>query len=157
MKDDVSFCVFRTQQPLPPLEKEQNEEELQGCGHPSLPLGMLNLETPVHSVIPKDWVLGKDYFLVETALTCKDGESVQGSHVTRVEGTYILQWKHVDTVHHHSFDFPLTSHKSKVMYYYEVLKSQDYKGSMSSLQSSHSGTTCASTGEQSGISSCPSR
>ncbi|GFS29543.1 SEC14-like protein 1 [Nephila pilipes] len=77
MKDDVSFCVFRTQQPLPPPEKEQNEEELQGCGHPSLPLGMLNLETPVHSVIPKDWVLGKDYFLVETALTCKDGESVQ--------------------------------------------------------------------------------
>ncbi|GIZ05011.1 SEC14-like protein 1 [Caerostris extrusa] len=157
MKDDVSFCVYRTKQPLPPLEKEQNEEELQGCGHPSLPLGMLNLETPVYSVLPKDWILGKDYFIVETMLTCKDGESVQGSHVTRVEGTYILQWKHVDTVHHHSFDFPLSSHKSKVMYYYEVLKSQDYRGSMSSLQSSHSGTTCASTGEQSGISSCPSR
>ncbi|KAF8778329.1 SEC14-like protein 1 like protein [Argiope bruennichi] len=157
MKDDISFCVYRTKQPLPPPEKEQNEEELQGCGHPSLPLGMLTLETPVHSVIPKDWVMGKDYFVVEPMLTCKDGESVQGSHVTRIEGTYILQWKHVDTVHHHSFDFPLSSHKSKVMYYHEVLKSQDYRGSMSSLQSSHSGTTCASTGEQSGISSCPSR
>ncbi|KAG8192935.1 hypothetical protein JTE90_028059 [Oedothorax gibbosus] len=156
MKDDISFCVFQTNQPLPPpSEKELNEDDQQGCGHPSLQ--MLTLETPVHSVIPKGWTLGKDYFVVEPMLTCKDGESVQGSHVTRGEGTYILQWKHVETVHHHSFDFPLSTHKSKVMYYHEVLKSQDYKGSMSSLQSSHSGTTCTSTGEQSGISSCPSR
>lgn len=153
MKEDVSFSVFRTQQPIPPPEAEGNEEEQQGCGPPALT--MLSLDVP--SLIPKHWVLGRDYHTVETTLTCKDGESVQGSHVTRAEGTYLLQWKHVEGIHHHSFDFPLSSHKSKVMYYYEVLKSQDYKGSMSSLQSSHSGTTCTSTGEQSGISSCPSR
>lgn len=77
MKDDVTFTVFRTLQPLPQPEKELNDEELQGCGHPSLPLGMLNIDAPVQSVIPKHWVLGKDYFIVENTITCKDGESVQ--------------------------------------------------------------------------------
>lgn len=157
MKEDISFTVFRTQQPLPPSENEPNEDDTQGCGHPSLPLGMLSLEAPTHSVIPKNWLLGRDYHTVESTLICKDGESVQGSHVACVEGTYVLQWRHVESLHHHSFDFPLSSHKSKLMYYYEVLNSQDYRGSMSSLQSSHSGTTCTSSGEQSGVSSCPSR
>lgn len=78
MKDDVTFSVFRTSQPIPQPETELNEEELQGCGHPSLPLGMLNLDAPVQSVIPKQWVLGKDYYTVENTMqTCKDGESVQ--------------------------------------------------------------------------------
>ena len=77
MKDDVTFSVFRTTQPLPQPETELNEDELQGCGHPSLPLSMLSIDAPVQSVVPKQWVLGKDYHTVENTITCKDGESVQ--------------------------------------------------------------------------------
>lgn len=34
-------------------------------------------------VIDKAWILGKDYSLVETALTCREGESIQvTSYVT---------------------------------------------------------------------------
>lgn len=158
MKEDLCFSVLYTKQPLPPPEAQICEEDNQGCAHAALPLAMLNLDSPpLHSIIPKNWVQDQDYIIVEPTLTCHDGESVQGSHVTCVEGTYILQWRHGEVMHHHSFDFPLSSHKAKVMYYYEVLKSQDYKGSMSSLQSSHSGTTCTSSGEHSAFSSCPSR
>ncbi|XP_067128421.1 SEC14-like protein 1 isoform X1 [Centruroides vittatus] len=158
MKEDVRFTVLYTRQPLPPPEAQICDEEVQGCAHAALPLAMLNLDSPpFHSAIPKNWVQDQDYIVVEPTLTCHDGESVQGSHVTRFEGSYILQWRHGETLHHYSFDFPLSSHKAKVMYYYEVLKSQDYKGSMSSLQSSHSGATCTSSGEHSAPSSCPSR
>lgn len=77
MKDDVTFSVYRTTQPVPQPETEINDDELQGCGHPSLPLSMLNLDAPIQSVVPKQWVLGKDYHTVENTITCKDGESVQ--------------------------------------------------------------------------------
>lgn len=77
MKDDVTFSVYRTTQPVPQPETEINDEDLQGCGHPSLPLSMLNLDAPIQSVVPKLWVLGKDYHTVENTITCKDGESVQ--------------------------------------------------------------------------------
>lgn len=93
------------------------------------------------------------YVRALTSLTC-----LQGSHVTSAPGTYILQWRHLEGPQHHPFEFPLAPHKAKVMYYYEVLKSQDYKGSVSSLQSSHSGNTCNSSSDHSsGLSSCPSR
>ena len=49
-------------------------------------------------------------------------------------------------------------HKAKVMFYYEVLNSLDYKGSMTSLQSSQSGfSTISKASNQhstSGVSSC---
>lgn len=166
LKEDVSFTVFHTTRELPPpktaassesTEGDDGEEETVGCTHSPLPLNMLALDTPP-SVLPKGWVAGVDYRTVEPCLTCHDGESVQGSHVTSAPGTYILQWRHLEGPQHHPFEFPLAPHKAKVMYYYEVLKSQDYKGSVSSLQSSHSGNTCNSSSDHSsGLSSCPSR
>lgn len=131
MKIDVSYSVLYTNKQLPPSEEQSNEEEekVAGCAPASIPLTMLSLEEKgQYTAIPKTWVLGQDYTCVEAALTCHDGESVQGSHITHKGGTYILQWKHYENPHHHTtFDFPLTTHKAKVMYYYEVLKSQDYK------------------------------
>ncbi|KAH6943759.1 hypothetical protein HPB50_026935 [Hyalomma asiaticum] len=166
MKEDVSFTVLHTTHELPPPKTTSAEsaegdndgdEETVGCTHSPLPLTMLTLDTPP-SVVPKGWVAGVDYKTVEPCLTCHDGESVQGSHVTNASGTYILQWRHLEGPQHHSFEFPLALHKAKVMYYYEVLKSQDYKGSVSSLQSSHSGNTCNSSSDHSSaLSSCPSR
>jgi len=156
IKQDVTFTVLRLDRLLPTVEESDEHESAQGCGggHSALPqLGRLSLDgTAGPIVIPKTWIINQDYHAVEPCLEIKEGESVQGSHITRTEGTYVLQWKHVDQ-QHHSFDF--SSHKAKIMFFYEVLKSQDYKGSMSSLQSSHSGTTLASG--QSANGSCPSR
>ncbi|RXN27842.1 SEC14 1 isoform X2 [Labeo rohita] len=94
-------------------------------------------------------MLGQDYSMVETALTCREGESVQGSHVTRWPGFYILQWRLYSSPSCTSSSRPrvddvlaslqVSSHKCKVMYFTEVLQSTDFRGSMSSLESSHSG------------------
>ncbi len=116
------------------------------------------------SCIEKSWREGVDYFKVENSIVCHDGESIQGSHVTSHTGTYVLQWKFFDrsaVAHHHSSPLEdvldsITQHKAKVMYYYETLKSTDYKGSMTSLQSCQSGFSTiskASRHSTSGVSS----
>jgi len=57
-------------------------------------------------------------------MLCHDGESVQGSHLTTKSGTYVLQWYwssdslNISSGHHT---------KAKIMYYYEMLKSADYR------------------------------
>nr|XP_061805133.1 SEC14-like protein 1 isoform X2 [Nerophis lumbriciformis] len=100
-------------------------------------------------LLDKSWVLGQDYSLVEKSLTCREGESAQGSHITRWPGCYILQWcfhscpaasasslSYVDDV---LASLQVSSHKCKIMYYTEVLASRDISGSMTSLESNHSG------------------
>ncbi|KAM3921328.1 SEC14-like protein 1 isoform 3-T4 [Leptodactylus fuscus] len=115
-------------------------------------LGAHGITSPVCNnvqLIDKAWQLGRDYSMVESPLTCKEGESVQGSHVTRWPGFYILQWKfhsmpacatsslpRVDDV---LASLQVSSHKCKVMYYTEIIGSEDFRGSMTSLESSHSG------------------
>lgn len=49
----------------------------------------------------------------------------QGSHVTSQAGAYILQWKYLDSGRG-SFDLR-SAHKSKIMYYTEVLQSDKFK------------------------------
>ncbi|KAM3917251.1 SEC14-like protein 5 isoform 1-T3 [Leptodactylus fuscus] len=94
-------------------------------------------------LLDKNWVLGVDYRRVEAPLVCREGESIQGSHVTRWPGFYILQWRmhspstgssmaRVDDV---LASLQGSSHKCKIMYYFEVLASEDFRGSMSSLES----------------------
>ncbi|KAM3865074.1 SEC14-like protein 1 [Diretmus argenteus] len=109
-------------------------------------------------LIDRSWTLGQDYSMVESPLTCKEGESVQGSHITRWPGFYILQWKFHSMPACSATNLPrmddvlatlqVSSHKCKVMYYTEVLGSEDFRtaccdvqslGSMTSLESSHSG------------------
>ncbi|XP_054850894.1 SEC14-like protein 5 [Eublepharis macularius] len=100
-------------------------------------------------LIGKSWVLGVDYSRVESPLVCRESESIQGSHVTRWPGFYILQWKmhspvpcagtslsRVDDV---LASLQVSNHKCKIMYYYEVLASKEFRGSMSSLESCNSG------------------
>ena len=101
---------------------------------------------------------------MEVPIVCHDGESIQGSHVTQHEATYILQWSHFDMVGGGQDMLDILTHpqhKAKVMYYCEVLNSLDYKGSMTSLQSTQSGFSCISkasghhstSGVSSGVSS----
>ncbi|MED6272680.1 hypothetical protein CHARACLAT_032876 [Characodon lateralis] len=75
--------------------------------------------------------------MVESPLTCKEGESVQGSHITRWPGFYILQWKfhnmpacsatNLSRVDDVLATLQVSSHKCKVMYYTEVLGSEDFR------------------------------
>lgn len=157
LKQDVDFIVLYTAKPVTPISQSP----------PSTPLGPLMHEW--NSCLDKSWVEGVDYMKVEPLIVCHDGESIQGSHVTSREGgTYILQWRYHEAIGHHGhhhhghhhFDIieSITTPKAKVMYYYEVLKSHDYKGSMSSLQSFQSSVSALSTAStRSVISSCPSR
>lgn len=113
-------------------------------------------------LIDKSWTLGQDYSMVESPLTCKEGESVQvsysahrgpdctgaavalsepsvpqGSHITRWPGFYILQWKFHNMPACSATNLPrvddvlatlqVSSHKCKVMYYTEVLGSEDFR------------------------------
>ncbi|XP_072029459.1 SEC14-like protein 1 [Amphiura filiformis] len=103
-------------------------------------------------VIDKSMTIGIDYRVVESALVCKAGESIQGSHVCQVPGYYILQWKYYSAHNsltsvgkgsvvkpHHMQSHTHHHIKSKVMFYHEVLSSADFRGSMTSLQSCQSG------------------
>ncbi|CAG7668652.1 unnamed protein product [Allacma fusca] len=160
LRHSVSFSVFCTKNPItsaPPT--------------PNGPLGgqTIQAESDHKTVIEKSWKEGQDYFRIEPPFICHDGESVQGSHVTNQVGYFILQWKYHDGSYSsipHLHD-SVSSSKSKVMYYYEVLKSADYRGSMTSLQSHQSGFSSLSSksilsasnnsGVSGAISSCPSR
>ncbi|XP_041433758.1 SEC14-like lipid binding 5 S homeolog isoform X2 [Xenopus laevis] len=140
------------------------------------PLGAHGLTSPMGNnvqLIDKAWQLGRDYSMVESPLICKEGESVQGSHVTRWPGFYIVQWKFHSMAACASSSLPrvedvlaslqVSSHKCKVMYYTEIIGSDDFRGSMTSLESSHSGfsqlsaaTTSSSQSHSSSMVSSPS-
>lgn len=165
MKHDVMFCVYRTREAFKGEGKPPPTPSLGNIG--SFNLGP-TAEPEHYSGIGRGWKEGEDYFRVEVPIVCHDGESIQGSHVTQHEATYILQWSHFDraaglgTGGQDMLDM-LThpQHKAKVMYYCEVLNSLDYRGSMTSLQSTHSGFSCISkasghhstSGVSSGVSS----
>ncbi|KAI4893589.1 hypothetical protein NFI96_019283, partial [Prochilodus magdalenae] len=81
-------------------------------------------------LIGRSWTLGVDYSMVESPLTCREGESIQGSHITRWPGLYILQWKACGPTHNRADDvnpsLPGPAHTCKLMYYTELLASHDF-------------------------------
>lgn len=52
---------------------------------------------------------------------------MQGSHYCSQAGYYILQWRHLEAVQNQPFDFSLSGHKCKIMYYHELLDSLDFR------------------------------
>lgn len=137
-KGDVIFNIYHSKRAPQPPKKDT-------LGTHSIPsLGPMNAQ-----LIDRGWVLGQDYSMVEKALMCREGESVQGSHVTRWPGFYILQWRFHNSPACAASSLPrvddvlaslqVSSHKCKIMYYTEVLASHDFRGSMTSLASTHSG------------------
>uniref|UniRef100_A0A3P8P617 SEC14 like lipid binding 1 n=1 Tax=Astatotilapia calliptera TaxID=8154 RepID=A0A3P8P617_ASTCA len=134
-KGDVVFNIYHSRRAPQPPRKETHGIASLGAVNPQL--------------IDKSWVLGQDYSTVEKALMCREGESVQGSHITRWPGFYILQWRFLSSAACAASSMPrvddvlaslqVSSHKCKIMYYTEVLASCDFRGSMTSLESCHSG------------------
>lgn len=143
-KGDVIFNIYHSRRAPQPVKRDVLSTHNLGC-----PAGN-NVQ-----LIDRSWMLGQDYSMVETALTCREGESVQGSHVTRWPGFYVLQWRLYSSPSCTSSSRPrvddvlaslqVSSHKCKVMYFTEVLHSTDFRGSMSSLESSHSGFSLLTT------------
>ncbi|NP_001404580.1 SEC14-like protein 5 isoform 3 [Mus musculus] len=124
-------------------------------------------------LIDKSWILGVDYSRVEAPLICREGQSIQGSHVTQWPGIYLLQWQIHSSPESVACSLPgvddvLTAlhspgPKCKLLYYCEVLASEDFRGSMSSLESCASrfsqlsATTSSSSSGQSHSGSMVSR
>uniref|UniRef100_A0A8D2J875 SEC14 like lipid binding 5 n=1 Tax=Varanus komodoensis TaxID=61221 RepID=A0A8D2J875_VARKO len=118
LKGDVVFSLFHSKRAPETSWKE-----------PAVPNALTAGDNV--QLIGKSWILGVDYSRVESPLICREGESIQGSHVTRWPGFYILQWKmhsptpcagtslpRVDDV---LATLQVSNHKCKIMYYYEVL------------------------------------
>ncbi|KAG3259173.1 SEC14 like lipid binding 5 [Ictidomys tridecemlineatus] len=148
LRGDVVFSLYHTKQALKPGPREPGARAS----------GQL---------VDKGWVLGTDYSRVEAPLVCREGESIQGSHVTRWPGVYLLQWQVHSPPGSMACSLPgdvLTALHSpgprcKLLYYCEVLASEDFRGSMSSLESCTSGfsqlsaaTSSSSSGQSQGSS-----
>uniref|UniRef100_A0A0K0DP65 CRAL-TRIO domain-containing protein n=1 Tax=Angiostrongylus cantonensis TaxID=6313 RepID=A0A0K0DP65_ANGCA len=77
--------------------------------------------------------LGVDLTIEEAAMVFQEGDSMQGSHFCSRSGTYILQWRIPEVIpgqHNTTFDFSISSHKCKLMYYHEILDSADFRYSL---------------------------
>ncbi|OCT64502.1 SEC14-like protein 5 isoform X2 [Xenopus laevis] len=130
LRGDVVFSLFHSKR-APDMRQRE--------------LAPTAVSTPSSNVqlIDKNWTFGVDYSRVQAPLVCREGESIQGSHVTRWPGIYILQWKMHSSASGSSMarvddvlaSLQGSSHKCKLMYYFEVLASEDFRGSMSSLES----------------------
>ncbi|XP_074866779.1 SEC14-like protein 5 isoform X2 [Carettochelys insculpta] len=137
LKGDVVFCLFHSKRAPENARKEATTSSGTSTAGDNVQL------------IDKNWVLGVDYSCMESPLVCREGESIQGSHVTRWPGFYVLQWKMHSPLPCSGTSLPrvddvlaslqVSSHKCKLMYYFEVLASKDFRGSMSSLESCNSG------------------
>ncbi|CAN0316300.1 unnamed protein product [Lampetra fluviatilis] len=158
IKGDVAFNLYHSRRAPAPTRSASSGGV---CG-----VGGCQLQLHHHQQQQQQqgWV----YSPVEAALHCREGESIQGSHVARWPGRYVLQWRlagvgagggslpRVDDVIA-SLQLPGT-HKGKVMYYTEVLASHDFRGSMTSLESCQSGFSQLSGGtNSSGAGSMASR
>uniref|UniRef100_A0A674HZE5 SEC14 like lipid binding 5 n=1 Tax=Terrapene triunguis TaxID=2587831 RepID=A0A674HZE5_9SAUR len=124
LKGDVVFCLFHSKRAPETSRKEATSSSALTAGD--------NMQ-----LIDKSWVLGVDYSRMESPLVCREGESIQGSHVTRWPGFYVLQWKMHSSLPCSGTSLPrvddvlvslqVSSHKCKLMYYFEVLASKDFR------------------------------
>lgn len=69
-----------------------------------------------------------DLAVQERPVTFSEGDSMQGSHYCTMTGTYIMQWRHPEPVHHKdTFDFSLSGHKCKLIVYHELLPAAEFQ------------------------------
>lgn len=86
-KGNVIFNIYHSKRAPQP----QKRDTLGAHGIPSL--GAVNAQ-----LIDRSWVLGKDYSMVEKALTCKEGESVQVWENMKAQSSslWLVCWSETD-------------------------------------------------------------
>eukprot|EP00794_Sanderia_malayensis_P008919 gene8919-9871_t len=132
---DVIFTVLRHKRP-----REASNGNITGCLGESMTSRFSGIRPGIDAVV------------VEKPIACSQGESIQGTHICTQSGVFILQWKYSSQTTT-SRGAPKILHKTKIMFYYEILPSREFKGSMSSLESSHSGFSQLSIGTETTLSS----
>ncbi|MFH4976530.1 hypothetical protein AB6A40_003239 [Gnathostoma spinigerum] len=133
LKGDCEFVVYYTERPIEiqstPLSPVERMTAVIGSSTPTAFSALVS--------DPK-LTLGIDLRIEEKPVQFTEGDSMQGSLYCSRTGTYILQWRHPDSSSTPSFDFSLTQHKCRLMYYYELLDSANFRGSVASLESCQS-------------------
>ncbi|XP_067928437.1 SEC14-like protein 1 isoform X2 [Watersipora subatra] len=125
LKGDITFTIYRSREHL---SAPRHEHHVPGAA------GGIGSQ----QYIGKRMSVGVDLVTCCQPCICRDGDSIQGSHVATSPGSYVLQWTYFDSSH--SFD-PLSLNKSHVIYFVELFPSERVRGSMTSLQSSSSLST----------------
>uniref|UniRef100_H2YPN7 SEC14-like protein 1 n=1 Tax=Ciona savignyi TaxID=51511 RepID=H2YPN7_CIOSA len=147
VKGDVTFTLFHSTHPLGKCFILDAAEYLTASFEPSS-FRLTVRHATSHSsgrmlTSHKEITSQTHYTIMEAGIVCREGESVQGSHIARKPGSYVLQWKYhggqpqsstVQDVLYQVTHNP----KSKVIYYHELLPSENFRGSMTSLESCQS-------------------
>lgn len=140
---------------LPPTSPTMNPVEFVASAFNATSLlGGTNSSTNFVILADPDLQLGHNLRIAEHSVYFAEGDSMQGSHYCSMTGTYILQWKICDILPHVIRNNDLNNsyitstsalpnyelintgiHKCKFMYYHELLNSDDFKGSVASLES----------------------
>ncbi|KAL3981956.1 PRELI-like family protein [Acanthocheilonema viteae] len=129
LKGECEFLIYYT------------EKQIEAATTPNSPSVLTSIgNTAANSALLCDpkLTIGVNLKLEEQPIQFTEGDSMQGSHYCPQAGYYILQWRHLETAQNQSFDFSLSGHKCKVMYYHELLDSLDFRGSVASLESCRS-------------------
>ncbi|XP_065066393.1 SEC14-like protein 1 isoform X1 [Rhopilema esculentum] len=120
---DTMFTVLRHKRPR---EASLNNVTTSGCLGESMTSRLSGIRPGIDAVV------------VERPILCTQGESVQGTHICTQPGVFILQWKYSSQTTP-SRGAPRIMHKTKVMFYYEILPSREFrKYSMFGISSNNS-------------------
>jgi hypothetical protein len=142
IKGECEFLIYHTNKKLrqvtPQSPTSLNPVERVTAAIGSVTTGPSNFTV----ALDPELKLNQDLTIQERPVLFSEGDSMQGSHYCHKPGTYILQWRHPETQTTQpssAFDFSLSSsHKAKLMLYYELLDAHGFHGSVASLESCRS-------------------
>lgn len=141
MRGQCEFLLLRTPKIIPPDSVGRPPTPPHSALPPVAVAAAIDPRSPSGPVaFDKALQYGHNLFIDVKPIFCLEGDSMQGSHYCKQTGTYILQWRHAEAPSPTpgAFDFGLPVQKCKVLYYHEAINSEDFKGSMASLESCRS-------------------
>ncbi|VDK47223.1 unnamed protein product [Anisakis simplex] len=127
LKSDCEFLLYYTEKVIDTPATPHSPPVLSPVERVTAAIGS-SASTPISAIsCDSKLTLGIDLRIEEKPVQFTEGDSMQGSHYCSRAGTYILQWRHPEPTPNQSFDFSLSHHKCKIMYYYELLDSADFR------------------------------
>uniref|UniRef100_A0A914Z345 SEC14-like protein 1 n=1 Tax=Panagrolaimus superbus TaxID=310955 RepID=A0A914Z345_9BILA len=143
LKGECEFLIYHTNKKLRQVTP-QSPTSLNPVERVTAAIGSVTTTSTNNFTVALDpeLKLNQDLTIQERPVLFCEGDSMQGSHYCHRPGTYILQWRHPEpqtTQPSSAFDFSLSSsHKAKLMLYYELLDAHGFHGSVASLESCRS-------------------